>query len=83
LVKIYFVVFWVMTPCSLVGDTNVSKHYIASMFKFVVKILKMKVERTRLQGVIISKATILNFDVSTTPTFTKIVSKAKHDDGEK
>jgi hypothetical protein len=43
-VKIYIVVFWVMTPCSLVGDTNVSKNYIVSIFKAGVKILKMEVE---------------------------------------
>jgi hypothetical protein len=45
-VKIYIVVFWVMTPCSLVGDTNLSNDHIASIFKVGVKILKMEAERS-------------------------------------
>jgi hypothetical protein len=43
-IKIYIVVFWVMTPCSLVRDTNVSKDYIASIFKVGMKNLKTEVE---------------------------------------
>jgi hypothetical protein len=42
--KIYIVVFWVLISCSLVGDTSVSKDYIASIFKVGMKIPKMEVE---------------------------------------
>jgi hypothetical protein len=30
---IYFVVFWVVTPCSLVGGINASEELTASMFR--------------------------------------------------
>jgi hypothetical protein len=34
-VKIWIVVFWVVTPCSLVGVTNVSAERIVSIFSLL------------------------------------------------
>jgi hypothetical protein len=86
--KNYFVVFWVMTPCSLVVDTNVLKHYIAPIFKFGVKILKMNVECS-LEMLILTYQTIrclnlkdhnMKFQCQYNTKFDQNVSKAKHDD---
>jgi hypothetical protein len=92
LVKVYSVVFWVVTPCSLIRDTNFGEEHTAFKFRAASKTLKM--EAVCSSETLVSSCqtirchnpednNIWNFSVSTTPNFTEIISRTKNDDGQK